>query len=690
MSVPGPPDALWATALVVWAVEAAVLGEAVRVLAARWVSLWRTAEPVERGLLDLYLGGAALYLVAALPAGAFVGPVVFGLPIVAGAGLLTLAVARRRRGNRPPVEAVVARLFAWGPAIALATALGLYLVEISAALSAGTGNTYDSSLLTTYTALLLQHGTLPLSFHPYASPMILYPQGTTVWLGAAQLAFGLPPARTALLVTPLFLSIVPLSGFVFGRRVFGTDRAGAAVALVLGCLGPATRSLVGGSNDFAFAFPLVLLLAAQSTAWARAGPPKWGDALGFGLLLGYSAAMNPVGAQWLLPALVGFGLVGGPRALGRTRAWVGRWAAALGTALLPVLPSLHVLVLGLHSPGFVPGAAPSPSPARSGISPSQLLGSVDPFLFRPGDVELSPIPAVRIELAILLVLGLALVITVGRSGAPGRLLSGFSRWVLAAGVCVVGWLVVLTAAGAGWPGTGGVADLSSAAELSIWLFTLYGLVAAVPLVLLFDRLAASAPPVPVNGATDASRFRRSRSRERTGWGTDLLLPLAASLVVLAPGVVLTPTELSQVLRSTYANFGTVSPADFALLSCAGANLPAGSRVLVAPGSAAEFLPGYARDVTILYPLMPGWPWANASYRLVVSELTNATLDATGRSALGSLHVGFVAVTMNNTLLWPAFSPGPLLDDPSNFSTVFHQGDAYLFATGPGAAPFPCA
>jgi len=36
------------------------------------------------------------------------------------------------------------------------------------------------------------------------------------------------------------------------------------------------------------------------------------------------------------------------------------------------------------------------------------------------------------------------------------------------------------------------------------------------------------------------------------------------------------------------------------------------------------------------------------------------------------------VTGNSTILWPAFSPRPLLADPSAYPVVFSQGDAYLF------------
>jgi len=685
--VPGPPDALWAAALLAWALYAAVLGEAVRFLLARWVPLWRADEPIERFLLDFYLGGAVWYLLAAIPVGAFARPEVFGVPIAAAAGLLAVGLVRRRTGARPAVEQVAGRLLAWAPLLAIVTAFGLFLVELAAALGAGTGNTFDSSLLTTYTSLLLQHGTLPLSFRPYASPMILYPQGTTVWLGAAQLAFGLPPARTALLVTPLFLSLVPLAGYVVGRRLFGSDRAGAAVALTLGWLGPATRALVGGSNDFAFAFPLVLLLASQTTVWTRAQPLRGADCAGFGLLVGYSAAINPVGAEWLLPALL-LGVVAAAFPdWKRAARGLGRWGIAVGSALVPLVPTLYVLGRGLNSPGFVPGAASPPSPPAVGISVAQLTGSLDPFLFRPTDLELSPIPTVRAELAILLVAGVVILLWFRRTAPGGTDRGQFARWALTAGLAIAGWLLLLTAAGAGWAAARPFAEVSSAAELSMWIFTVYGLVAAVPLVWLFDLLAPPVRPSPAGEPTPASRFRRARSLARSGPEARMAVAFVAAVAILAPGIVLTPTSLGPVLRTFYGDFGTVSSGDFALLACAGANVPAGSRVLVAPGSAAEFLPGYARGIVLLYPLVPDWQWESAAYRLVVQELTNATLDGAGRSALASLDVDFIAVTERNTVLWPPFSPAPLESGP--YALVFHRADAYLFATNDSAPPFAC-
>ncbi|MCI4339067.1 MAG: hypothetical protein L3J68_01880 [Thermoplasmata archaeon] len=679
MTLPGPSGVAWALGLLAWAGAAAVVGELVRRIAAQWVESWRSLESIERLLMDFYLGGATMYLVAAVPGGAFVASVVFGLPVAAGVLLLVWVFIDRRRPRAPGPTRLLADLFRPSAVVAVLCAIAVFAFELVVASPIATGNTYDSSLLTLYVSLLLQHHTIPLSFQPYAPVALLYPQGTTVWLGWAQLVFSLPPARTSLLVTPLFFALVPLGGFVFGRRAFDSDRAGVAFALLLGFVGSWTRVLVYGSNDFVFAFPLVLVLAGQSIGWLRGKVPSFADAVGFGLLVGYSAALNPVGAEWLLPALLLAGLLVQPAFSGAATRWLARWVTTTLVALVALLPTLYVLVEGGSGSNLAPGSGTVPPGIPTGITTGQFVGSVDPYLFRPSDIALSPLPILRVELAILLTLGMGVLVLARRASALGRYFEPFRPFVVAGIAVLLALLGLLWAASTGFGPAVRLAELSSAAELSIWLFTLYTLVGGSVLVVLLERVVGysrgTLPPAP--RGTDPPSLRRVGRALPRGTVTILLV-----LLLVVPGVALTPTALPPVLTELYHDYGNVTAADFALLSYAGAHLPAGARVLIAPGSAAGFLPGYATDLVLLYPLVPGWEWLNSSYRVVVSQLTNATLNSAGLAALASLDPGYIVVTGNNTILWPAFSPTPLLDDPSEFALLWHEEDAYLFEQSP--------
>jgi hypothetical protein len=675
VSPPGPPGALWTVSLLLWAGAAVVLGEAVRGPASRWLPLWRVSEPVERVLTDLYVGGAAMYLLAALQIGAFSVSIVRAVPIVAAASILYRLLRRGGRAEaRSVAEALGAGLANRWTILAIGSALGLFLVEIGSALPVATGNTYDSSLLTTYASLLLQHGNVPLSFQPYGASAILYPQGSTVWFAWAQSTFGLPPARTALLVTPLFLALPPLSGYVLGLRWFGSRKVGAALAVGLAFLGPSTRALVAGSNDFVLAVPLVLLLVARSRIWFDSDPPSPRDAVAFGLLVGYAGALNVVGTEWLLPSLLVLGALASPRFGGRFVAWIARWSVATGSALVAGIPSIYVLIEGMVRPALLSGAITPPEPVPVGINPAQLVGDVDPFLFRGSDVALSPIPIVRAELALLLVLGAAVLLAIETAGGSDRAGGRFGRWALSGGLVAGGWLILLLLARVPGSMLRALPFVTNGEELSMWLFLIYGLIAVFPLALAISgaRPEQASLPRAVPGPTGRGPGGRWRG----------VAPVAFAIVVVVPAVVLTPASLGPVLASTYQDFGNVTAADFALLDHASGWASAGARVLVAPGSAAEFLPGYVRGIVLLYPMEPGWSRANASYSIVVRELSNGTLDATGLSALAALAVDFVVVTGNSTVLWPALWAEPLraaeVNGTLTFPVVWHQADAWVF------------
>jgi len=363
---------------------------------------------------------------------------------------------------------------------------------------------------------------------------------------------------------------------------------------------------------------------------------------------------------------------------GAARRWLGRWLSAVAAALVPIVPTGYVLAHGIHSPGFVPGAGAARPGALVGVSWANFIGSVDPYLFRATDVTLSPSPWLRGELAILLTAGLAVLLLAPRV-LGGLRLDRFRRWFVAAAVVLIGVMAVSVTAAAGWAPARTLDAVTSAGELSIWLFVWYGFVAALPLAIAFDRIGAwihaapsTAParrvPPPASRHGRAGRLPAARA----------IWPIVLALAIVVPGIALTPAQVAPTLATLYGDFGNVTADDFALLAYLGGHLPAGARLLVAPGSAAEFAPAYCANLTMLYPMVPGWPTLNDSYALVVRELTNDTLDSAGLAAMAILHVQYVAVTGANTVLWPPFASAPLRADPGRFTLLFHAGPDDLF------------
>ncbi len=678
MTYPGPSLALSAAELLLATLGFVALGELVRRGIAQFSSWARTLRPIERIVVDLYLGGAILFGIAALPLGLF-RSYTPGVLLAGGVAVLCVVLVRSRVANRRSADwRTFLDDFQSAPVlIALAAALLLGLIELSTASTAPAGNTFDSSLLTFYIARLEAAHSIPLSFAPSTQFAVVYPQGTTVWLASIQSMFGLPPARTSLLATPLFLGMAPLGAYTVGDRLIGRPAAGATFAVVFAFIGSWTRVLVSGSNDFVLAFPLVLILIAIIGEWAKEGAPSWGNALFFGGLTGVAVTLNPAGPIWVFLTLAGVLLLkwnvrSFPAKLALSR-FVG--SLALGTAFAAQSLSEEVTGLGgLFHPGIPTGAVAAGAPA-SGLSVAQFVGLSDPFLFRATSVWLSPWAPLRDELAVLIVIGVLLLVL---SSVRDELteLCQFARVALAGVAAGIGLLGAGVLAHAESSGLGRLIALTSLTETSILLFAIYTMVAAVPVYVLID-FAARGLASRWNRLTRMVSIRSGRYHRSHPTRVDLaaVALLAAGLLVV-PGVAWTADGLSGYESGLYRAYGNLTAGDFALLSWAGAHLPYRARVLVAPGSAAEFLPGYVPSIIVLFPMVDGL-LVNASYGVLVRELQNGTLDAAGSSALSSLSVEYIAITGQNTELDRPFSPDPFLGSRA-FSLLFSQGDAYLF------------
>jgi hypothetical protein len=163
------------------------------------------------------------------------------------------------------------------------------------------------------------------------------------------------------------------------------------------------------------------------------------------------------------------------------------------------------------------------------------------------------------------------------------------------------------------------------------------------------------------------------------------LAVAVLALPLAFGAGVTAVDVPSYLDTHMAEFTNATSADLAALDWAGAHLPACSRVLVAPGSAAQFLPLFA-TVNVVFPMVPASN--NLSYSVAVSDLTNGTYTNTTRAALLLLGVTEVFVTGQASVSFlPFLSRGPA--GSTDFSDLFDQGDAAIFLFGPGATEGHC-
>ncbi len=643
-------------------------------------------------LLSFYLAGASLYVVAALPVPLYGASVLFGLIalgiLVAGALLVREAARTWERWSRLLANP--------GPWVVAVLVVALLYVEVTGIGLRSLSNGPDGAFHGLFTTLILRDHELPWTLQPFANAGVLYPQGEPVWETVPVLLYGWPVYVVPMVLPCLFLALTPLGAYGWGLRVGigftgGGEASGALFAGFFGLVASWPRLWVGGSYDFAVALPMFLLCVGWLGPFARTPHRSWADRVGLAAVFGIAATISAsvgVALVCLLAAyLVAYrpwGLV----SLGRSVTEVGLALAAIG--LLLSRPIVAVL-LWYHLPGHVLSGAGSPPyayPVGPVVNWSTLLQQVNPFVV--GQFKVSPVPLLFFEVMILFVVGLALL-AVRLLFKDSRAFDRIPRRVAADLAVLTVTLFVLTSVMIFVEGSDGalgtVLAVPNYIQISVLLFLSYSVIGTVPLLIAWGSVSTHYRHRKER-AEDASastnrpdRWRVSPSR--AGAPSSAMVASALVLIVaFSAGAVATGTSVPEYLQSHVAPLSNVSAGDIAALEWAGANLPECSRVLVAPASAAQYLPEFA----VLGVVFPEYPNpVNYSYHVAVQDLTGGVFDNSTELALGFLGVTEVFVTQQTSTPFLPFDPAPM-ESSADFQELFHQQDAYIFAYLPDIGP----
>ncbi|MGA8543299.1 MAG: hypothetical protein WB947_07180 [Thermoplasmata archaeon] len=652
---------------------------------------------LERLLLALYASGGVLYLVAAIPAP------LYGLPVVAGlltAGIVAYAVLSAREHGRG-LRALPTFVMSVPGIVLCALTLGLLAIELAGVAPLTFGNAMDGSIYSLFVKLTLTQHTLPWTLQPYASVGVIYPQTAPIWMTVPVLLFGWPITSVPLAFPALFLALSVVGVYCLGERLAeGSPAALKAYTPLLfaaffGLVASWPRLFVGGSYDFVICMPLFFLVLGWLLPFVRAPVRSWREVVAFGVVIGIATGLNAMIGVTLLLLLAGFLLAFRTQGGLSLAQWAARWLTLGALGAISLLRTLIGVAIWFNYPGHVltpVGRAPIAPPfVTDTLSARSLNGNLNPFvLFKP---ELSPFPWQSLEIAVLLVAGLALVaaIELRPTARLSRILPpSITRPILVGAVVLFVEVAGLSVAGEINTSASGLQSVVNLGEASLLLFIFYSLIAILPLLTALSILArrhdALNPVRPSTQALGAIPPSRTVARRRGPATVPALLAIAVLLVPLASGAAGTVVEVPSYIDDHIEQLANVSEGDIMALEWVGSHLAGCSKVLVAPDSVGQYLPEYA-SVGVIFPTFP--TPVNLSYHLVVQDLSSGIYVNSTRSDMLELGVTEVFVSGQTSVSFPPFLPRPL-EDSSDFSLLFEEGDAYVFGFELGIAASGCA
>jgi hypothetical protein len=634
------------------------LGEPWRIVLRKFVGLFKNLDVLQILILDVYLGGFLLYIIAIVPLHLFSTTMLYATTLVSilivfwlhwkklrtATQNLRLSLKNFSFQNHYSFELIlVVVIFLFSLVIQTSSLSGLFF-----------GSVRDTSVHSLFVQVLVENKQVPVTLQPYLSEGIIYPQGFTPMVAYSVLILNYLPPQAVFYITSLFNALTVLGVYFLGKTLSLSKKGylGLSLALVFAFVASWPKYITWGSNAFVASFPLYFIFLSLFPFITRKKlNVKAIFAIGF--LFGYLAVLHLQTYEALIASLFVFWVY---VALKREK---DRWGRLLN---LVVISGLSLLILSpfiyrqlvfyqypYHNVGVTADAEiPIPQPSLSLILTGLklVLENVASNTF----LKIASFALFFVSISIIVRFRKKIVF----NGTSGLIKLGIAT--------LLGELLVFLLA------TINPSDLPFYPNQLLLYFPLYLFVAAINFSLY--HFFSSYLSRKILAKTNDTKLK-----------TKKLLISAVSFMLLVgiyspflyQSIVLDVGEL----HDSYAVFGVTTEQDLQLILWIRENLTKDATILVNNFQSGAFIPSIA-NCKALYP--PFGSSYSVSYQKLVTWLERNSVNVTAMDLMTQFNITNIYVG-SGVSPWDGWkhkwNPNLFLGNP-NFKLVKNFSNAYLF------------
>jgi hypothetical protein len=631
-------------------------GEPFRV-ALRRLPLFSNLDLIQSCVLDLFLGGFVLYVIAILPFGLFNLPLILTFTAVCFLVAVyfhvdDVRVVFRFRGLRDKFGGN--RWVLSGYVIVFALFLFVLIMQLYSLSGFVLGGIFDESIHALRVHLILQNNGVPLTMAPYLQEGIIYPEGAHVIFAYASRVLGFDAATSVYHVTVLFKSLPVFGAYFLGRKLSSSKLYPLGLSFIFAFVSSWPLYVTWGSNPFLVGFPLFLVnLGLLFELVNSERKTSVAELVVVGLLFGFVGAIMVSFIEVL--AVIGVIFMAywifRSRILSRRRAF--EFLIIFLVCLLPMASMFYRFLYFYGYPGHNIGLPGDFAGYQSTQMPFTMLQALN-WAFE----YLSPFIIVRVLM--LFFIGTLLVLFWRTKGnGDQRSIFFFSGSVFAA-AALLSFVAFFLPSGfdfISW----GHQGIIIAVSISMVLMPFYTVI-----VRLLKRV-------------NPSRFLPALQKSAS---SSLLAGIIFLALINGPFIYYRLGVDPQVLSGGYAMFAVTGSADFQLMNWMNQNLSSAAIVLVSPYEPGLFIPAISNQ-KIVYPYTASA--FSFSYQSLVELINEDVMNGTTYRLMRDLSISYVYVGSNAAYWWfqkQKWNQLLFLGNP-NFELVKNYGDAYLFRFNPG-------
>lgn len=628
-----------------------VIGEPLRVLFLRRLKFFADLDLLQKSLLDVYLGGLVLFVIAMLPLQLFERSIVIGLTIIGFFISLSIHLRRLHKDsiNQFRVYLMEHKMEIFDYVLVLAMFSFLLWIQLIPLVNFVFGSIHDTSLHSLMVEVILENRLVPMTLQPYLPEGIIYPQASHVIFAYASHTIGYEAPKAVFYVTPLFNALSVLGAYFLGKKMWSNRGHYLGFSFVFAFVSSWPLYITWGANPFITGFPLFLvclgLFFSIIHSKAKNGPK---ELIATGILFGYSAviiisyleALTIIGFFWLIYRYI--------RKTKSLRSMLKSFLLILFASVLPLSSFLSRFIMFFQYPGRNIGIA-------SGFMGYEKFQPKLTQALEWALGNLNPNPVLRVELIGLLV-GLGFLLWKVRKGTSTKKVLGFMAAIFFSSTLLSFISYFLPA------------------DLSVISWPHQSIILTVPLsasiVVFHNKLALFLQNRDLNLLLKVFS-KRSHAV--------FLITVTSFAAINIPFIYSRFATDAPSLAGAYSLFAITTEDDYKLMRWMKNNLPQNSTILINPFEAGLFVPSTSHRVAI-FPYVASQ--RAFDYQRLANLLSQDIVNLTTFELMKSYNITHIFVGAYATYWWSGdykWNPLIFLGNP-NFKLLKKFGESYLFET----------
>lgn len=635
------------------------LGEPLRAKLLKRVSMFSDLDFLQIFILDVFIGGFILFVLAALPFGLFSLPVTAGLTIFCAAASVIIhrapLISWFKSGSSSKIDYFVKnrrKLTVY--LLVFLMFLVVLSINLSALSSIIFGSVRDESIHSLYVQVISENHYIPFTLQPYLPEAIVYPQASHVIFTFAYYMTNLSVPQVILYVSVLFKGLSIFGAYFLGKKLGKTPLYGLGLSFIIAFISSWPLNVTWGANPFIVGFPLFLIcLGLLYNLYRKA---SFTELALLGLLVGYNGALIlSYFEAFTLTALMVFAYSLFIKPHSSFRHAVSGFGTVFLTSMIPLSFFIYRFI------------AVYPFPNHNIGLPSDIVFVSTNQTFFSQSLQwafdnLSPYLLIKILMILFLAVFAILLLVTNEYKNDNDNIILVNRFAVA--IFVSALVLSLVAF-----------FLPVGADIISWGHQ--GILLSIPLSILTLNFFIKIVEAIRKGKFDHYAEKLAIPRIPKESKAALLIAIAVISLLVSPFIYYRFSSDTKNLTDHYNVYAVTSQGDYDLLYWMADNLTSNAVILVHPYEAGLFIPSVSHQ-KIIFPYTASCE--SASYKQLVHLISNNTINATTYQIMNDWNITHIFVGSNvaysaNEYSW--WNPEVFIGNP-NFQFVQNFSNSYLF------------